>query len=120
MLFIKIRNFIMPFNIKKSGDKYKVVGPWKDQSYHVYGTHDTKNDAIAQQKALYIHTESTNSAIKKVGEQPVPATNLKNDKVDTHSNQPQSNSQTELLPTHGDNREITIGLPIEMETESDK
>ena len=45
----------MPFRIRKKAGKYEVVGPYKDKKVHVYGTHEDKESAREQQKALYTH-----------------------------------------------------------------
>ena len=39
----------MPYDIKRSGSQYQVVGP----SGQVMGTHSTKQEAVDQQRALY-------------------------------------------------------------------
>jgi SNF2 family DNA or RNA helicase len=43
----------MPFHIVPKNGKYKVVGDFKGQPGHVYGTHDSHDGARRQQKALY-------------------------------------------------------------------
>ena len=40
----------MPYKVRKKGDKWEVYNP---DTGKVYGTHDTKEDAEAQVKALY-------------------------------------------------------------------
>ena len=41
----------MPFRIKKVGDQFKVNGGASGS--HIFGTHETKQDARDQQSALY-------------------------------------------------------------------
>lgn len=113
----------MPYKIKKSGNKFQVIGSFKDHANHVYGTHETEGEARAQQKALYANTdiaEATNSAIKKVGDQPVPATqlephdNVPSRTVDKDNTPTTDNDVSEFLPSHIDNRELQLGSNIEM------
>jgi hypothetical protein len=48
----------MPYNIKKTGSQYQVVGP----TGKVHGTHPSKADAREQQKALYANTPAESMA----------------------------------------------------------
>jgi len=58
----------MPFHIQASGGKYKVVGDYKGQHGHVYGSHDSEESARGQQKALYANVpEARKSASKRRG-----------------------------------------------------
>jgi hypothetical protein len=52
----------MPYAVRKSGDKYKVVN--KNTS-KVYGTHDSKEKANRQLAALHIHTHESKSILKQ-------------------------------------------------------
>lgn len=42
----------MPYNVKKKGNKWIVYNP---DTGKIYGTHPTRKDAEAQQKALYVN-----------------------------------------------------------------
>lgn len=52
----------MPFYIKHEDDVYKVIGDFKGQPGHVYGTHDSKEKARRQQKALYANVPEAKTA----------------------------------------------------------
>ena len=41
----------MPYSIKKKGSQFQVIGG--ASGHKVFGTHETKNEARDQQKALY-------------------------------------------------------------------
>lgn len=49
----------MPFKVRKTGSKFEVVGPYKDEKCHVYGTHDDEDDAETQKKALYANANES-------------------------------------------------------------
>ena len=49
----------MPFKIRPSGEKFQVVGPYKDIKTHIYGTHDTEKEATTQLKALYVNANES-------------------------------------------------------------
>ena len=57
----------MPFKIVPIDGKFQVVGPYKRKKKHVYGTHDTKEQAKEQQKALYVHTNESENMNKTDG-----------------------------------------------------
>jgi hypothetical protein len=52
----------MPYAVRKSGDKYKVVNK---NTGRVYGTHDSKEKANRQLAALHIHTHESKSILKQ-------------------------------------------------------
>jgi hypothetical protein len=47
----------MPYHISHSGGSFKVTGPFKGKPGHVYGTHGSREGALAQQRALYANTK---------------------------------------------------------------
>lgn len=49
----------MPYHIVPEGGRFQVVGDFKGQSGHVYGTHDSPEQARSQQRALYANTDKT-------------------------------------------------------------
>lgn len=49
----------MPYGIEKSGEKYKVVNK---NTKRVFGTHDSKEDADAQLRALYANADPKNES----------------------------------------------------------
>lgn len=69
-----------------------------------------------------MRNESTNNAIKKVGDQPSPASSDVSKQPEKKGKQvdPKQSAPTELLPTHIDNRELTLGIKIEIKTTPDK
>jgi len=52
----------MPFHIQNSGSKFKVTGPYKGKPGHTYGTHSTREGALAQQRALYANVPEAKEA----------------------------------------------------------
>jgi hypothetical protein len=48
----------MPYDIRRSGSQYQVVGP----EGRVMGTHPTKEQAINQQRALYANEPEASKA----------------------------------------------------------
>lgn len=69
-----------------------------------------------------MRTESTDNVIKKVGDQPSPATQLKPvDNVPSKTvvkGVDVKRKNFDLLPTHIDNREVLIGTTIELKLDS--
>lgn len=47
----------MPYKVRKSGDKWETYNP---ESGKVYGTHEAKKEAEAQQRALYANAPPNN------------------------------------------------------------
>lgn len=67
----------MPFEIKKIGNEFHVIGPYKDEKEHIYGKHDSEDDAIKQQKALYANVNESDKGESdplkfKVQDDPTP------------------------------------------------
>lgn len=52
----------MPYDIRRSGSQYQVVGP----EGRVMGTHPTRSQAINQQQALYANEPQADKAAQPV------------------------------------------------------